>query len=403
MKLKQGDRILADISKVTSSTVLADADQWSNVSEIRVNPEVATTVLSPGRELIVDVDRIDGEEAITSQVRGAYSRQHNPGDIIKATAADHIKYHLCEGVTAEEKNIDRLLLTDARPGDVVEAQIEKLRNGLAVATVVSVRNPGIREGDRVEAQTSRGTRKAQTVNGRFEVEIDRFAHVQTVVQARIQNIGSTIEAEITQFGELPTVGDEISAVTAPGTSEVRDSRSGYQIDVGEDQPVKAAVEVEITSIDDEEIRGKLVDVGALPKEGNHVQATVKEGEQMGKVVDASYEVQLDHESLSSGEVTIELTTVSGEIRSGTVRSYRDTIPEKDEQIQAYVRKSKQTANPVKYNCTVNLRGDIPKSGEAIVEITEISDNVYGAVVDYEADSDDVDVVGSKNDLLTGTM
>lgn len=400
MKLKQGDQILANITKVTTSTVLAGAGRWSNVSKIEVNPEVATTILSPGRELVVDVDQIEGDRAITSQVRGSYSRQHKPGDVIESTAVEHINHHVCEGVPEEKKNIDRLLLAEARPGDEVEARIEKLRNGLAVATVSSVLEAGIRVGDLVKARTVRGERKAKTLKGQFELEIDRFAHVQTVIQVRVKNFTSAIETEIEDFGELPTVGDKISAVTVPRSSEVRAKQEGYRINVKRDSTVETTVVAEIESINGEELTAKIVDSGALPEEGNVVRANVKEGERNARVVEAGYYVQLDRESLSSGEVAIELNTVSGENREGSVRSCRDTIPEMDEKIKAFVRKSEGTADPANYGCTIVLRGKIPKYGDAIVEITEISDKIYGKVVDYEEIDDDP--VASKNELITGT-
>jgi len=402
MKLKQGDQILVNITKVSGSTVFADAGQWSNISKIEVNPEVAATVLSPGRELVVAVDRIEGDRAITSQVRGTYSRQHRPGDVIEATAGEHIKHHLCEGVPEERKNVDRLLLPQARPGDEVEARIEKLRDGLVVATVSSVLDAGIREGDLIEARTVRGKWKARTLKGQFELKIDRFAHSQTVIRARIKKFTSVIETEVEEFGELPTVGDKIPAVTVPGTSEVQTKLGGYRINVKRNITVEATVVVKVKSVNGQELIGKIVDSGALPEEGNVVQANVKEGQRSAKVVEAGYDVQLAHESLSSGEVTIEINTVSGENFEGTIRSYCDTIPQTDEKIEAFVRKTEGTADPANYDCTIVLRDEVPQYGNAIVEITEISDLVYGKVVNYEKSSDDNDPVGSKNELLNGT-
>lgn len=402
MKLKQKDQILANITKVSTSTVLADADHWSNVSKIEVNPEVATTVLSPGRKLVVNVERIEGERAITSQVRGTYSRQHKPGDVIEANAIGHIKHMVCKGVPEEQKNIDRLLLTEARPGDKVEARIEKLRDGLAVATVSSVLETGIREGDMVDARTIRGERKAKTLKRQFDLEIDRFAHVQTVIQVRVKKFTSAIESEIEDSGELPMAGDVISAVTVPGTSGVRAEVEGYRINVNRDLTVETPVVTKIKSVNGEELTGKIVDSGALPEKGNVVQANVKEGQRTARVVEAGYQVQLDRESLSSGEVTIEINTASSKNCEGTVRSYRNTIPEIDEKIRAFVRKSEGAADPANYDCTIVLRGEISKTGDAVVEITEISDSIYGKVVDYEEISEGDDPVGSKNDLLSGT-
>ncbi|MDL0136858.1 hypothetical protein PNP85_08020 [Halobacterium salinarum] len=403
MKLQVGDRFLAEISSTTSSSVNANTDEWSNVSDIVVDPKVAATVLTPGREITVEVEKLSGQTAFVSQVRGSYSRHDQPGDEIEATATKHLRGRLCEGTIPSGSNLDRLILVGAYPGDVVSATLQKIRDKIGFARADTVIETGHRRGDSIEVETVPDSWQAHTVEGGFAVELDRFAHVRTTCSGRITDIDSAIEVTLEDTGDLPTEGETVTATTIPESTKVTAKDGEYDITTEEAFHVKAHVEVEITEIDGADLAGTIRDIKALPREGNIVQAKAEEGDRNVRVSKGRYEAELSSPALATGQVEIQFTDVEGETRRAEIHSYGDSLPEIGDKVEGLVAKSKGIARPANYDCRITLRGEIPKHGDATIEITRISDEVAGKVVEYQRQSgEDIDLVGSKNEILNNT-
>jgi hypothetical protein len=132
--------------------------------------------------------------------------------------------------------------------------------------------------------------------------------------------------------------------------------------------------------------------------------SVTEGETRATSKNEGFVVSLDEPALLSGTATARITGRSNGQLTGTISDYRGDLPSAGEHVSAKVYAHNRTANPATGRYTIQLRGAVEHSGQASVRITEVSDQIYGTVQEYEEADDDAasEVVGSKNSLLDGT-
>ncbi|MDL0141678.1 hypothetical protein [Halobacterium salinarum] len=379
MRLKKGDKFLAEIVEVTDSAAFAEASEWSNVSEIVIDPAVAVTIITPGQQLSVEVDRVKQDTAYASQFRGAYSGHHEPGDTLQAKAGFQHREKVCTGELQEPRNIERLILVGAYPEDTVKATLRKLRDGVGFAIVDEIVEAGLRTGDLIEVRTIEDTRSGRTINGNLDVELDRHAHIQTDVSARITDLTPPIQVTVEDSGHLPTVGRTIDLQIIKDSRRARALTGDYEVELDRYAHVKTTAAGKVTETGPP-VEVTIVDSGDLPTEDDLIEARTIENSKRATAINGGYDIKLNRYAHLSTQVTAKVTAIGGPVKA-TIEDPGE-LPSAGREIAAVTIPNTNKAVATVGDFEVLVDRDLPVEADVLVEVTRVSDeDVFGEIID----------------------
>lgn len=380
MKLCEGDTILCEISRISNNRAYADSERWSNVSEVIVQPGVAITLLTLGKEMYGTVTQVEDGTAYLEQIQSQYSRHYRPGDIVELTADELLAHGVCSGEMGKMRNLSRLILQGANPGDRVNARIEKIRSGIGFLKAVEVIEEGIRVGEIVQARTHARSRTASLSSYPVSVSIDKFALIESKITIEITRISDSVIGTVIESDKLPAVGQEIIAKTVDGTMTAREKQYGYVVKIPRFAQIATEVALSLTSIEEEGVEAEIVDSGALPEVGAEISAETVAGTTTAREHSHGYTVEIPRYAQLSTEVTLQITSIEeNEIKAEIIDS--GSLPTEGAVVSGQTQdRAQRVSVDGKYNIEVDryFTGNF----EVSVAISRVdTDEIKGEIVD----------------------
>jgi hypothetical protein len=251
-----------------------------------------------------------------------------------------------------------LFVVGVATGADVTIKLAKIRGRSAIGFPVTVHDPGLVSGREVLVET--------TANS---------------AQAKVVRIADQNQDDQLLDGEVPIKLSQVAKSTGRAT-------------------------VEVSGVTSEGIAGTIVDLPAeLPTVGDTFETSVKQGRRQTTVswsdADITIEVEFDDPCPVTGTASIELTEqVNGKYRGDLITYiYPSLSVGETYSISVYKSKNGGTLKIGGQSIPIKLVNSINTTGEATIEIVEISDAIYGKVVG-EIEPIDIDDAESSSVDLT---
>jgi len=455
MDVRSSDKILATISKFEQGEIIGCTKKWSNISKLVISSPNENKSLVPGQEISVEVDRIEGKTAYVTVTRAPYARIVWPGDTVEVTPT-HFSSDGLAVANHTTTSFDVVHIIGAVPEDTVVVKILRIRDEVAIGETVKICSEGIRVGDQIEASVKEGSsvgktekgafdaqlatraytdakitieitsldgkvqakiidpgvlpmlgneleasverdsKAAQILEGNYEINLDKpaLATGDVVVSIDQANKGETPVASITSYnGLIPNVGDLVSVWSIENSAKAKPQTGTYRVSLSAKIPVSTRFRVEIISCE-ENIEGKLSDVGSLPVAGNEINAEISRGSSKAVASIGEYEIELPSSALASGTVPLQIKSPpKGELAKGEIKSYGDLLPSVGETLTVFSSRGKSIIKPKGETYAIELDEITLIKTEICVKILNINkDGVYGEIIDQGELIDEGDCV-----------
>jgi hypothetical protein len=409
MKLKTGDKIRTTINRINQTEVTADTSQFSNVEKIHIEPNIATTKLSPGKELFAEISEITNSIAKAEQIRAAYSKRYWPGDRIEVRADEMLTEGLYQAKPTDLKNLERIIVADVVPLETVQIELIKIRDSIGFGTVVDRVTSGIQIGDTIAAWTSGGGHIAETNEGSFEITLNTYAPVPSDIYVQITAITSSLEGIIIGPETYPYEGASVQATINQGNKKAYLTEHELAVTIDKPAQVSGTADITLEVITKLERAGRIeIDSAELPDIGDRIPANVSREQRSApsSASEFSIDIILDKPAPVDGIAIIELTDVSHHEYQGTIAKYGDKpiIPGATHSGQVYKHTNRLISK--EYNFTIQLTHEVNTAGHATARITKIAENIFGEIVGEidpkETSNEESYGIGSKNTLINQT-
>ncbi|ERG91818.1 MAG: hypothetical protein J07HQW1_01852, partial [Haloquadratum walsbyi J07HQW1] len=345
--LRVGDSIQATVTHTGAGKARIDTSPWSNI-ESAIIKVGSNTSIAPGTKIYDTVTDISEEAAILTQKRGAYKRQHLPGDSLRMQTVEQVSSSVCQAALDQFRNLNTVYTVGVSVGADVTATLAKIRDGTAFALPVTIHDQGLVAGRSIQLSTTGGSTRATIAD-------------ESTLSVLDQHGGTKFQVELT----------EPAWTTGPATAEIT---------VADTDPPKATV-VEYPT--------------ELPRSGDRLTTNVTKGEDHTKIrlnrADAEFTVALSHNTPANGKATIDLLDRADGFYKGKIVEYVAPPIQvgQTHEGRVYAPRNKAKIEFSGRHVTVIISDDIPTTGEGSVKITEISDNIYGQLVgDIDPTTDD---------------
>lgn len=409
MKLKLHDQIAVEVVQISSSKVIADSSAFSNVSQIIVRPQVAESVLSPGKKMVAEVESVEDGVATVEQVQAAYRRQHWAGDIVEVTARKLLRKGICRAEFASPNNLDYVIALSTVPEEMVNVELVKIRNGVGFGKVVERLSPGLQVGDKVLADISKGDDVAKVRKGSYDIHIDTYAPVPGSIRVKITDISDKVKGTIVGPSHYPIEGARVTGTISQGKKKARLNR--YDSSVTLDKPAAASgpASLDLESVTESGVQAKVSEYDTMvPEEGDTVSAEVYVKNEKAEVTlgEMTIIVDLVYSAPFDGTANIELENASKGRYSGRLVKYTDKpiAPGKTHSGKVYTNTNRIITSPS--GRSIYLTHNVETKGHANVKITKIENKVYGEIIgDINTDTERKErkkpekFIGSKNSIL----
>lgn len=447
MRLNPSDKILATVKQVVGRNIYGTAKEWENVTKLIIRTENTGKTFVLGQDLVVEIDYIDDEEtAQGTALRAPYSRHLWPGDSIEVTPT-HFSTNGLAVVNYDGGTVSQVHILDSLPEETANVKIIKICEDIAIAKVVNRVNSEVEVGDRLIVTVESGVSVEELEGGVLNIPMNAKAEIKEKINIRITELGETVRAEIAAPGQLPIhgnelkakiaqkssvaevigadydvklpqpalatgevrvvveadesntqptasvisygellpkIGDTVTATSKEGKSQANPVSGSYSITLDQRTKASAQVEIEITEIDSQ-VEGKIVDPGVLPRPENVVEGQVERGSTRAVVSGPEYSIKLIQPSLITGTVDIRIESSPDKSDStGQIISYRGKLPEIGKTIQAVSRAGEKAADPKEGTYRIVLDETVSVATEIEAEINKIDGQVRGKIADSGA-------------------
>lgn len=347
LKLRVGDSIQATVTHTGAGKARIDTSPWSNIESaiIKVGSNAS---IAPGTKTYARVTDISEEAAILTQKRGAYKRQHLPGDSLRMQTVEQVSSSVCQAALDQFRNLNTVYTVGVSVGADVTATLAKIRDGTAFALPMTIHDQGLVAGRNIQLSTTGGSTRATIADESTLTILDQY-----------------------EGKEFPVELTEPAWTTGLATAEIT---------VADTDPPRATV-VEYPT--------------ELPRSGDRLTTNVTKGEDHTKIrldrADAELTVALSHNTPANGKAAIELLDRADGFHKGKIVEYVAPPVQVGQTYdgRVYAPRNKAKIEFSDRHVTVIISDDIPTTGEGSVKITEISDNIYGQLVgDVDPTTDD---------------
>lgn len=328
--VKKEDLMFAKIQEVSATGIELTAPERLAVSDIEFETS-PDTVFRDGQDATVRVVRCSNTQAFVERVRGKYSRQDWPGDIVDTTALEPIKEGVCQGDTANS-TLDKLIVLNTTPGQRVKAKLLKVSDSIGFAVPKQTLESGVAVGDELTVTTTVGSSDAEPKDTEFIVQLEEKAKITgraTVVVESISKDG--IFGEVVSYeANLPSVGDTVQGNVTKGSrtvSGVTRNGASLKIELQTSAPVDGVIVAKIDATNDYRYEASLLDYPNKPIEvGVTLGARVFPSKQIAipTAEKFDFEIQLKTKPSSYGRARVELVEVKDEL-VGETRGSIDSI------------------------------------------------------------------------------
>lgn len=357
LKLKEGDKIQATVTEVGSDVPKVDSSSWTNIDTASLAEVSENTTIAPGSQIHTKVADINENHARLVPQRGVYQRNYLPGDEMRTRAIKQMSASLCEGELTQERNLDSVFVVGVATGADVTIEIAMIRGHYAIGLPVTVHDPGLASGREVLVET--------TANS---------------AQAKVVGIADQNQDGQLLDGDVPIELSHVATSTGKAT-------------------------VQVSDVTAEGIAGTIIDLPAeLPTVGDTFTTSVKQGRRHTTLswsdADIAIEVEFDDPCLVTGTASVELTEqMAGKYRGDLITYIYPSLTVGDTySISVYKSKNRGTLKIGDQSIPIKLVDSIDTTGEATIEIVEISDAVYGKIVGEISGIDIDDAESSSVDM-----
>lgn len=261
-------------------------------------------------------------------------------------------------------------------------------------------------GNQVRAETQPDTKTAKARPAGYEIELDRHVHTSQGVTIQITDIledDGTIRGEIVDDSPLPSVGDQVSA-TSVEDARLADAEAGYSIEIDRYAHCETNLIVELTDVGST-IQGQVVESGNLPDPGDVIRVSVSQGKQWAQC--SEYAVSLDNRALLDGEFRASVVEVDGASRPRVeIISYEGKLPSVGSTFVGTAHPRSDTVEVDGEPYDVSIPDGVERYGQATGHLVQVENRIEGEIDEITTNRtitiDDQDPVGSKNDLIHNT-
>lgn len=337
LKLKEGDLIQVTITSAGHHGVKVDTSEWANIDAVefvtlKSNP-------SPGTDVYAKVTNINSNTADLTQERGIYNRNHLPGDLIRVFGVESVSTNLCKAVMKQSRNLESLYVVGIIPGTDVTVQIQKIRGETAVAFPTEIHQNGIHPGQSITLNTTAGMQEADLVG--LNEKDDRDIASQLNIQIELS---------------------DPACATGPAQATVTELEGNTAVAKIESYPAD------------------------LPVPDRTIEAKVKKGQTSTTVpienTDVEILVEFTHPAPINGTSLVELNQLEQGVYQAVLQEYTTPPVSIGERFDGIVYASQNTGR-IKYagnEFKVTLTKDISTSGNATMQIVNISDHIEAKII-----------------------
>lgn len=253
--------------------------------------------------------------------------------------------------------------------------------------------PDIGHTFKTQAERGSGPHQIPASEDQYVTEVNEEILVSGDVEIEIVEHDLPMVGVINSYcGNLPKIGDCFQAKISDGSGphRVLSPKEQYEIVLEGDLLISDEVEIEIIEYG-LPMHGRVISYcGKLPKIGESFDVHLNHGpdKEVVRSPDGRHDLQINEYTLVSGPAVVELTE-HGLPMKAQIKSYRNSVPTAGETIQVRVRAMQQTVESPTKSFRIELIEPAHTTGTAQIEITEVSDAIYGKIRRYESTKQDL--------------
>lgn len=251
---------------------------------------------------------------------------------------------------------------------------------------------------RSQVRSGQGPHHVSPPDDQYSVVIPDDILITSEVEVEIVDHGFPMTGTISSYcGNLPKIGHTFNEILEDGSGphEVSSPDERYKVSVEGDVLVTDEVEIEIVERG-LPMTGRVCSYcGNLPTVGESFDISLDHGpgEQIIRAPDDRYSLSIDEYVLVSGQAKVELTQRGLPMKANVTAYYVD-LPDVGDTFSKSVHSKQSTVQSPTGTFQVELIEKVKRTGTVRIRIVEISDAIYGKIVEYEYTQQDVSAVKS---------